>query len=132
MTTNLFVNLPIKNLQNTVDFFTALGFTFNPQFSDETSTCMIISDSIFAMLLEEEKFKTFTPKEICDTSKSVEALLSLQVESREEVDSMVAKALEAGGSNHMPVQDLGFMYGHSFQDINGHVWEVFYMEGAGE
>lgn len=128
MTKNLFVNLPIKNLQQTVDFFTALGFTFNPQFSDETSTCMIVSDSIFVMLLEEEKFKTFTPKELCDTSKSVEALLSLQVESREEVDSMVATALEAGGSSHMPVQDLGFMYGHSFQDVNGHVWEVFYME----
>jgi len=128
MVKNLFVNLPIKNLGKTVHFFTQLGFTFNPQFSDESSTCMIISESIFAMLLEEDKFKTFTTKGICDAGRQTEVLLALQVQSREEVDAMVSKALEEGGSAHMPTQDHGFMYTRSFQDLDGHVWEVFYME----
>lgn len=128
MTTNLFVNLPIKNLEKTVNFFTHLGFAFNPQFTDKTSTCMIIGESIFAMLIEEDKFKTFTTKEICDSSNKTEVLLALQVENREEVDLLVKKALEAGGTTHMPPQDHGFMYAHSFQDVDGHIWEVFYME----
>lgn len=128
MTKNLFVNLPIKNLKNTVEFFTKLGFEFNPKFTDESSTCMIVNESIFVMLLEEDKFKTFTTKEICDSTNKTEVLLSLQVEKREEVDLLVKKALEAGGTKHMPQQDHGFMYVHSFQDINGHIWEVFYME----
>ena len=128
MTTNLFVNLPIKNLEKTVNFFTELGFEFNPKFTDETSTCMIISNSIFAMLIEEDKFKTFTTKDICDSKNKTEVLLALQVENREEVDDLVKKAIAAGGSKHMPAQDHGFMYAHSFQDIDGHIWEVFYME----
>lgn len=128
MTKNLFVNLPISDLDNTVKFFSELGFKFNPKFTDETATCMIISESIFAMLLVIDKFKTFTTKKICDSKVQTEVLLSLQVESREEVDDLVKKALAAGGSNHMPPQDHGFMYGHSFQDLDGHIWEVFYME----
>jgi len=132
MVKNIFVNLPIKNLHNTVTFFTALGFTFNPKFTDATSTCMVISESIFAMLVEEDKFTTFTTKEICDSTKKTEVLLALQVEKREKVDVLVNKALEAGGTQHMPAQDHGFMYAHSFQDIDGHIWEVFYMEDAKE
>ena len=128
MIKNLFVNLPIKNLKNTVNFFTKLGFKFNPKFTDESSTCMIISESIFAMLIEEDKFKTFTNKKICNSDSETEVLLALQVEKREEVDMLVKKALEAGGAEHMPPQDHDFMYAHSFQDLNGHIWEVFYME----
>lgn len=128
MIKNLFVNLPVKNLEKTVQFFTKLGFKFNPKFTDDSATCMIVNDSIFVMLLVEDKFKTFTPKELCDSTNKTEVLLSLQAESREEVDHFVTKALAEGGTSHMPPQDHGFMYGHSFQDLDGHVWEVFFME----
>ena len=130
MATKIFVNLPVKNLKNSIEFFTKLGFSFNPQFTDDTATCMIVSDDIFVMLLTEAKFKTFTPKEICDTTKSTEVLVCLSIESRENVDAMVRKAVSAGGSTYNAPQDHGFMYAHGFQDLDGHIWEVIYMEAS--
>jgi uncharacterized protein len=128
MSTKIFVNLPVKNLKKSIEFFTRLGFTFNPQFTDETATCMIVSEDIFVMLLTEEKFKSFTPKEICDAKKSTEVLLCLSSESREKVNEMVRKAVSAGGSTYNEPQDHGFMYAHGFQDLDSHIWEIIYME----
>lgn len=126
--TKIFVNLPIKDLNKSVAFFTKLGFSFNPQFTDENATCMIIGEDIFIMLLVEKFFKSFTKKDVCDTSKNTEAIVALSVESREEVDQMIEKAIEAGGSEPREKQDHGWMYGRSFEDIDGHLWEVFFME----
>jgi len=128
MATKIFVNLPVKNLNKSVEFFTKLGFTFNPQFTDETATCMIVSEDIFVMLLTEAKFKTFTPKTICDATKSTEVLVALSSESREKVDDMVRKAIAAGGTTYSESKDHGFMYQHGFQDPDGHIWELIYME----
>ena len=128
MVTKIYVNLPVNNLKKSVAFFTKLGFTFNPQFTDETATCMIVAEGIFIMLLTEEKFKTFTPKEICDATKSTEVLVCLSCESRAEVDEMVRKAVAAGGTTYNDPQDHGLMYGHGFQDLDGHIWELLYME----
>jgi len=128
--TKIFVNLPVKSLKRSVEFFTNLGFSFNPQFTDDTATCMIVSEDIFVMLLTEAKFKTFTPKEICDTTKSTEVLVCLSIESRENVDAMVRKAVAAGGTTYNEPQDHGFMYGHGFQDLDGHIWELVYMEAS--
>jgi len=127
MAKQIFVNLPTKNLSKTVEFFTKLGFKFNPQFTDENATCMIIGENIFAMLLVEKFFKTFIKKEICDAKKSTEVLLALSVENREEVDELVSKAIEAGGLEPRNPQDHGWMYGRAFEDLDGHIWEVFYM-----
>lgn len=128
MTRQIFVNLPVKNLNKSIEFFTRLGFTFNPQFTDENATCMIVDENIFVMLLVEKYFKTFMPKEICDTSKSAEVLVALSFDSRAEVDAMVAKAIAAGGSTYKEPNDMGFMYQHGFQDLDGHLWEIFFME----
>ena len=130
MATKIFVNLPVKSLKRSVEFFTNLGFSFNPQFTDDTATCMIVSEDIFVMLLTEAKFKTFTPKEICDTTKSTEVLVCLSIESRENVDAMVRKAVAAGGMTYNEPQDHGFMYAHGFQDPDGHIWELVYMEAS--
>ncbi|MDX8128713.1 VOC family protein [Methylomonas sp. OY6] len=127
MNTQIFVNLPVKNLARAVTFFTALGYTFNAQFTDETATCMIVSENIFVMLLTEDKFRTFTPNTICDATKSTEVLICLSCQSREEVDDMVSKAVAAGGSTYNQPQDHGFMYAHGFQDLDGHIWELVYM-----
>jgi predicted lactoylglutathione lyase len=124
----IFVNLPVKDLDRSVDFFTRLGYTFNPTFTDETATCMIISDTIYVMLLTEAKFRTFTPKEICDTSRYTEVLVALSAESREAIDETVRKAVAAGGSMYNEPQDHGFMYQHGFQDPDGHIWELVFME----
>lgn len=128
MSTKIFVNLPVKDLNGSIDFFTRLGFTFNPQFTDETATCMVVSEDIFVMLLTHDKFKTFTPKEICDSTKSTEVLVCLSLESRARVGEMVRKAVAAGGSTYNDPQDHGFMYAHGFQDLDGHIWELIYME----
>ena len=128
MPTQIFVNLPVRNLDESVAFFTSLGFSFNPRFTDETATCMIVSDSIFVMLLTEAKFKTFTPNAICDARKSTEVLVCLSSESRARVDGLVAKAVAAGGNTYNAPQDHGFMYAHGFQDLDGHIWELLYME----
>jgi predicted lactoylglutathione lyase len=122
------VNLPVKDLNKSIEFFTKLGYSFNQQFTDETATCMIVTDDIFVMLLTEEKFKTFTPKEICDARKSTEVLVCLSLENRAEVDEMVRKAVAAGGATYNDPQDHGFMYGHGFQDLDDHIWELIYME----
>ena len=128
MPTQIFVNLPVKNLKKSIEFFAKLGFKFNPQFTDETATCMIIAENICVMLLTEDKFKAFTPKMICDATKCTEVLLCLTSSSRQAVDDMVRKAVTAGGSTYNEPQDHGFMYGHSFQDLDGHIWELIYME----
>ncbi len=128
MSTQIFVNLPVKDLQQSIAFFTKLGFQFNPQFTDETATCMIVSENIFVMLLTYEKFKAFTPNAICDATKSTEVLTCLSVESRAKVDEMVREAVAAGGITYNEPQDHGFMYGHGFQDLDGHIWELIYME----
>jgi predicted lactoylglutathione lyase len=126
--TKIFVNLPIKDLNKTIDFFTKLGFKFNPQFTDENATCMIVGDDIFVMLLVEKFFKTFTKKEISDTSKNTEVIVALSVEGRENVDQMINKAIEYGGKESREPQDHGWMYGRSFEDIDGHLWEIIYMD----
>jgi predicted lactoylglutathione lyase len=128
MSTMIFVNLPVKDLDCSVDFFTRLGYTFNPQFTDETATCMIISDTIYVMLLTEAKFRDFTPKEICDTSRYTEVLVALSAESREAIDETVRQAVAAGGTTYNEPQDHGFMYQHGFQDPDGHIWELVYLE----
>jgi len=122
------VNLAVKDLNKSIEFFTRLGYTFNPQFTNETATCMIVSEDIFVMLLTHEKFKTFTPKNICDATKSTEVLVCLSCESRAAVDELVRKAVAAGGTTYNQPQDHGFMYGHGFQDLDGHIWELIYME----
>jgi hypothetical protein len=132
MTTNrsrkVFINLPVRDLARSVEFFTRLGFAFNPQFTDENATCMIISEEAFAMLLVESRFKDFTKRQICDTRTSTEGLFALSCESRAEVDEMVNTAIAAGGTHAMPPMDHGFMYGWSFYDLDGHHWEVFWMD----
>lgn len=128
MSTQIFVNLPVKDLQHSIDFFTQLGFQFNSQFTDETATCMIVSENIFVMLLTHEKFQTFTPNAICDATQSTEVLTCLSVERREKVDEMVRNAIAAGGKTYNEPQDHGFMYAHGFQDLDGHIWELVYME----
>lgn len=128
MTTKIFVNLPVRDLNKTVEFFTKLGFKFNPQFTDENATCMIVAEDIFVMLLIEKFFKTFTKKEISDTTNNTEVIMALSAESREKVDQMINKALEAGGRESRELQDHGWMYGRSFEDINGHLWEIIYMD----
>ena len=128
MSTQIFVNLPVKNLQQSIAFFTKLGFQFNPQFTDETATCMIVSENIFVMLLTHEKFQTFTPNAICDATQSTEVLTCLSVESRGKVDEIVRKAIAAGGTTYNDPQDHEFMYTHGFQDLDGHIWELVYME----
>jgi uncharacterized protein len=129
VTTKIFVNLPVKDLNKTIEFFTKLGFKFNPQFTDKNATCMIVGEDIFVMLLVEKFFQTFTKKEICDTSKNTEVIVALSVESRERVDKMINKAIEAGGRESRELQDHEWMYGRSFEDINGHLWEIIYMKG---
>jgi uncharacterized protein len=124
----IFVNLPVKSLDTTVEFFGALGFTFNKQFTDENATCMVISDDIYAMLLVEPFFEGFSKKPIADTSKVTEVLLALSVDSRAEVDELVDKALAAGGGYRNDPQDQGFMYSRSFNDPDGHGWEILFME----
>jgi predicted lactoylglutathione lyase len=128
MATKIFVNLPVKDLNRSIEFFTKLGYTFNPQFTDENATCMIIGENIFAMLLVEERFKDFTKKPISDAKKSTEVLIALDAESREKVDEMVKKAVDAGGSIYIDPQDHGWMYAHSFADLDGHQWEVMWMD----
>ncbi len=130
MSTQIFVNLPVRNLDKSVAFFTTLGFSFNPNFTDENATCMIVSENSFVMLLVDSFFKTFTNKPVADAHKSTEVLVALSCESREKVDAMVADAVLAGATTPMASKDHGFMYQHGFQDLDGHLWEVFYMDAA--
>jgi predicted lactoylglutathione lyase len=128
MATKIFVNLPVKDLNRSMGFFGKLGFKFNPQFTDQTAACMIVSDDIFVMLLTEAKFKEFTPKAICDATKSTEVLVCLSCENRDAVNDLVRKAVAAGGTTYAESKDYGFMYQHGFQDPDGHIWELIYMD----
>lgn len=124
----LFVNLSVKDLQRSVEFFTRLGFSFDPRFTDASATCMLVGQDAYVMLLVEARFRDFMKKQICDTRTHTEGLLCVMVDSRAEVDQMVNTAIAGGGSHAMPVQDLGFMYSWSFYDLDGHHWEVGHMD----
>jgi uncharacterized protein len=128
MAREIYVNLPVKDLNKSKEFFGKLGFQFNPKFTNDEGACMIIGDSIYAMLLVEPFFKQFTKKEIANASKSTEVILAISAESREAVNDMVEKALKAGGSKSNDPQDYGWMYSRSFQDIDGHQWEVLHAD----
>lgn len=127
MNKQIFLNLPVADLPKSKAFFKALGFSHNPDFSDDSGACIVISDTIYVMLATHAKFRQFTPKEICDTSKAVEILINLSCESRQEVDDLVAKALANGGTTYDKPEDLGFMYSHSFVDPDGHGWGIFHL-----
>jgi predicted lactoylglutathione lyase len=124
----IFVNLPVKDLGESVDFFTQLGFSFDPRFTDDQATCMIVSDEAFVMLLVEDRFKDFTKKALVDSTKQTEAIVALSAESREQVDELADKALQAGGAPANEPMEMDFMYGRSFQDPDGHLWEVVWMD----
>jgi predicted lactoylglutathione lyase len=126
----IFVNLPVKDLKRTVDFYTKLGYSFNPQFTDENATCMIVGENLFVMLLVEKFFGSFINKAITDTSKSTEVLTCVSCENKAQVDELVAKARAAGGKVPRQPQDHGFMYSHGYEDLDGHTWELVYMTGA--
>ncbi|WP_019990441.1 VOC family protein [Rudanella lutea] len=128
MATQIFVNLPVRDLNRSVAFFTQLGYTFNPQFTDEKATCMVISDTIYVMLLVEPFFNSFTKKAIADTSQTAEVIVSLSADSRDAVDAIVDKAVAAGATTPLPAQDHGFMYERSFEDLDGHSWSYVYMD----
>ncbi|WP_031506164.1 VOC family protein [Streptomyces megasporus] len=130
MSKNLFVNLPVKNLKRSTDFFTSLGFSFDPRFTDDNAGCLVIDEGVYAMLLTEPFFASFTNKKVADASVGTEAILALSLDSREEVDRMADKALASGGSPANEPADQGFMYTRSFQDPDGHLWEVFHMDMA--
>ena len=128
MVKQIFVNLPVADLKASIAFFTRLGFTFNPEFTDDTATCMIVGENIFAMLLTRERFAGFAPHPPADARAATEVLLALQLESRAAVEAMVKEAVAAGGNTYSSPQDHGFMYQHSFLDPDGHQWEPFYMD----
>ncbi len=128
MSTKIFVNLPVKDLNRTVNFFTKLGFRFNPEFTDEKATCMIINEDSYVMLLVEDFFKTFSKKPVADASRTSEVIIALSADSREKVDELVNKAVAAGATTPNEKQDQGFMYGWGFQDLDGHLWETMYMD----
>jgi predicted lactoylglutathione lyase len=124
----LFVNIPVSDVQRSIIFFEALGFAFNPQFTDATSTCMLVGEDAYFMLLNKERFTGFAKGPIGDPRQQTSALFALSVDSREEVDAMVARAVAAGGAPAEDTQDHGFMYGWGFADLEGHRWEVFWMD----
>jgi uncharacterized protein len=124
----MFVNLAVGDLEKSKKFFSTLGFSFNPKFTDDNAACMVVSDEAFVMLLTRPFFKTFTRREVCDTSRCTEGLLALSCDTRAEVDELVKKAFAAGGQRAMDPQDHGFMYGWSFYDLDGHHWEIFWMD----
>lgn len=134
MQKQIFVNLAIGDMQKSQAFFKRLGFTFNPQFTNDQGACMVISDDIYAMLLTKDFFQGFTGKPLVDATQATEVLICLSCESRAEVDDLVARAVAAGGTAPRAPQDHGFMYGHGFEDLDGHIWELVYMvpgEAAG-
>lgn len=129
MPRSIFVNMPVRDLAKSKVFFESLGFHFNPQFTDDNAGCLVISDTIYAMIMTHERFKDFLPtKSICDAKQSTESLLALSCETREEVDTFVKKAIAAGATTYKAPTDHGFMYIHEFQDLDGHIWEFFYMD----
>lgn len=130
MATRIFVNLPVRDLRASIDFFSRLGFAFDARFTDDTATCMIAGENIFVMLLTHDKFGSFTPHPVCDATRCTEVLVCLSCDSREAVDDRVRRALAAGGSTYREPQDHGFMYEHGFKDLDGHIWELIHMPEA--
>jgi uncharacterized protein len=130
MSTKIFVNLPVKDLKRSIEFFSKLGYEFNPQFTGETAASMVISEDIYAMLLTEPHFKGFTPKEIADAKRTTEVIVSLSLESREQVTKIVERALHAGAHKIAEPADHGFMYQWGFEDLDGHIWEYMWMDQA--
>lgn len=129
MSTKIFVNLPVKDLEKSKAFFSKLGYSFNQQFTDEKAASLVISEHIYAMLITEPFFKTFIPNnEISDTTKAKEVLVALSTDSKQQVDELAEKAIAAGGKQFRGAEDHGFMYARSFEDLDGHVWEVFWMD----
>lgn len=126
---HIFVNLPVKDLEASKAFFSAIGFEFNMQFTDEKAACLVVGENIYAMLLQEDYFRTFTKKEVADASKTTEVLIAISADSREEVDGIASRAVAAGAKSNGSV-DHGFMYQSSFDDLDGHTWEVAYMDMA--
>lgn len=130
MPTSIFVNLAVNDLQRSRDFYSALGYSINENFSDDNAICVVMSDAIYAMLLKPDFFKTFTTKELIDAQKSIQVLNALDEPSRDAVDAHLAKALAAGGTETRDVQDMGFMYSRAYADPDGHVWEILWMDQA--
>ena len=128
MSRKIFINLPVKDLKKSMSFFTAIGFVNNPQFTDDTAACMVVSEDIYVMLLTHPKFAGFTPKPIVDATRNTEVLNALSYDSRAEVEDVVRKAVAAGGSTYAEPKDHGFMFQHGFQDPDGHIWEAFWMD----
>lgn len=128
MKSQIFVNMPVKDLSKTMGFFSSLGFTFNPMFTNENAACMIVDEGIYVMFLVEKFFNTFTPKELVDARKNTEVLTAISVESREKVDELFQKALIAGGSTVREPENYEWMYSQSFQDLDGHIWEFVWMD----
>ena len=128
MPKQVFINLAVKDVEKSMQFYSALGFTNNPQFSDESGKCMVWSENIFLMILSHEKFAGFATKPIADTKSSLAALFSLSVDSVDEVNNMVNNGLKAGGTEPHEMRDYGFMQQRSIEDFDGHTWEVFYMD----
>lgn len=128
MTTNIFLNLPVKDLDKSMAFSRALGWDFNKQFTDETAATLVISDTIYAMLLTDKKFSEFTDKKIADTSKTAQVLIALSQDSKEALHKLVDAAIKAGAKEPRPMQDYGFTINRTFEDLDGHVWEILYMD----
>ncbi|WP_439624482.1 VOC family protein [Gemmata sp.] len=127
MNKQIFLNLPVADLPKAVSFYRALGYPLNPQFTGDSVACVVINETTFVMLGTHAKFREFTPKAVCDTTLAVEVLINLSCESRREVDDLVARAVAAGGTTHDTAEDFGFMYTHSFVDLDGHGWGLFHM-----
>ncbi len=128
MATQIFLNLPVKNLDNSIAFFTKLGYTFNPQFTDANATCMIVNEHIYVMLLVKPFFKSFITKKIADATKTAQMLVGLSFDSKDTVNDMVDKAVAAGATEAREPLDHGFMYTRAFNDLDGHIWEMFWMD----
>jgi uncharacterized protein len=130
-TCKIFVNLPVRDLKKSIEFFTKLGFSFNPQFTDDNATCMVLSEEAYVMLLTEARFKDFAKRPLCDARTATGGIFALSANSRAEVDELVKTAIAAGGTHAADPMDMqGFMYGWSFYDLDGHHWEVFWMDPA--
>jgi hypothetical protein len=130
MVQQIFINLPVENLQRSMDFFTALGFQFNSTFTDEKAACLVLGENLYAMLLHKDFFATFTKKPVADAQQSTEVLLGISIPSRTQVDAMIATAVEHGGQVYLEAQDHGWMYQRSFADPDGHQWELIYIDAS--
>ncbi len=128
MVTKIFINMPVKSVTKSIDFFSNLGFRFDPLFTDDKAGCIIIGENMYAMLVLESSFLTFTNKLVCDSAKCTESIIAINVESKKDVDDIVKKAKEYGGTEPKEAQDNGWMYSRNFQDLDGHLWDVFYMD----